>query len=72
MNIYTVDPLSQKMALQYKVKGSQGDMWNGGQIDIMSAIEYQIYIEGVVGANYTSDIAIDDTEMLSGTCYRKY
>ena len=71
LNIYTVDPLTQQMALQFKVIGPQGDTWHMGQIDIRSNTEYQVYIEGVVGANYTSDIAIDDTDMVAGNCFRK-
>ena len=40
--------------------GEQGDMWRRAEILLVSAVNYQVVIEGKSGPGYQGDIAIDD------------
>ena len=41
-------------------KGEQGDMWRRAEIPLVSAVNFQVVIEGISGPGYQGDIAIDD------------
>ncbi|XP_038052723.1 MAM and LDL-receptor class A domain-containing protein 1-like [Patiria miniata] len=42
--------------------------WLNGQFDVSETLPFQIVFEGVVGASYQGDIAIDDIELVDGNC----
>ena len=48
--------------------GQHGDVWLAAKLDIHTQAPYSLVFEGVKGANYTSDIAIDDISLSPGTC----
>ncbi|XP_033751988.1 MAM and LDL-receptor class A domain-containing protein 1-like [Pecten maximus] len=47
---------------------NQGNNWILGQVTIQNSQAYTVVFEGVVGTGYTSDIAIDDINSISGAC----
>ena len=50
-------------------QGTQGNTWKQAQVQLPSQTStYQVVIQGLTGANYLSDIAIDDIRMITGTC----
>ena len=40
--------------------GEQGDIWRRAEILLVSAVNYQVVIEGLSGPGYQGDIALDD------------
>ncbi|EDO47787.1 predicted protein [Nematostella vectensis] len=48
--------------------GNQSNSWNIAQVTISSSFSFQVVFEGIRGASYTGDIAIDDVKMTSGVC----
>ena len=48
--------------------GHHGNDWMRAKVDIHAQASYSIIFEGVKGANYTSDIAIDDISLSQGSC----
>lgn len=40
--------------------GQQGDIWRRAEIPLVSAVNYQVVIEGTSGPGYQGDIALDD------------
>lgn len=40
--------------------GQQGDFWRRAEIHLVSAVNYQVVIEGMSGPGYQGDIAMDD------------
>ena len=40
--------------------GEQGDLWRRAEILLVSAVNYQVVIEGLSGPGYQGDIALDD------------
>lgn len=60
------------MALEWSESGNHGDRWVKGQVSTSNLNPYQIAIEATYGANYTGDIAIDDTFItIDGLCNGK-
>ena len=45
-----------------------GDKWNVGQTTVSSVGTYSIVFEGIVGASWLGDIAIDDVFVVDGEC----
>ncbi|XP_013393210.1 MAM and LDL-receptor class A domain-containing protein 2-like, partial [Lingula anatina] len=48
--------------------GTQGDKWVQAQVNIRARGRYKVVFEGLRGAGYQGDIAVDDVTLLSGTC----
>lgn len=66
LNVYQSTNSSQKLI--FTQTGHHGDVWLQGSADIISATSYTVIFEGVKGANYTSDMALDDISLAWGTC----
>ncbi|XP_035694375.1 MAM and LDL-receptor class A domain-containing protein 2-like [Branchiostoma floridae] len=68
MNVYMSQPLYPDM-LVWNISGNQGNRWLPASIHISTnASLFQVRFEGVRGASYTSDMAIDDINIESGSC----
>ncbi|XP_022097819.1 MAM and LDL-receptor class A domain-containing protein 1-like [Acanthaster planci] len=52
----------------WSLSGSQANAWKVARITVSSPVQYNIVIEGVVGSNYQSDVAIDDILYTLGAC----
>ncbi|GFR70367.1 MAM and LDL-receptor class A domain-containing protein 2-like, partial [Elysia marginata] len=52
----------------WSMHGDRGDRWRVAQATIMLSTPYQIVFEGTVGANYSSDIGLDDIRITPGPC----
>nr|XP_054757008.1 MAM and LDL-receptor class A domain-containing protein 2-like [Lytechinus pictus] len=48
--------------------GSLPDQWNYGEFNLQTSTQYRILIEGVLSAQGSSDIAIDDLILFNGAC----
>ena len=48
------------------ISGNQGDEWHTAQVDIASKQVFYLMISGVIGQNYSSDVALDDLLLLPG------
>ncbi|XP_071486327.1 MAM and LDL-receptor class A domain-containing protein 1-like [Diadema antillarum] len=61
------DPIGSPV---FQMSGTQGTDWILGQVDItrQDADRFVVTIEGVVGTDFTGDIAIDDVQIYSGYC----
>ena len=69
MDVYQYNPISQVRTLLQSVVGNQGNTWYELSLNVSSPLQhYQLIIAGVVGFNFTSDIAIDDVLVRSGLC----
>ncbi|XP_030849640.1 MAM and LDL-receptor class A domain-containing protein 1-like [Strongylocentrotus purpuratus] len=69
LNVYLIDGVNGNMALEWSESGNHGDRWVKGQVSTSNLNPYQIAIEATYGANYTGDIAIDDTFItVDGLC----
>lgn len=55
---------------RFRVDGNQGDFWHLGQFFVENGTEasFQVIFEGVRGASYLSDIAIDDVSIEEDIC----
>ncbi|XP_078690973.1 cubilin-like isoform X2 [Branchiostoma floridae x Branchiostoma belcheri] len=68
LNVYLSQP-GQSDMLVWKRSGSQGNVWWPAVTYIStSAVLFQIRFEGVRGAGFGSDMAIDDIAITSGLC----
>ncbi|XP_025085517.1 MAM and LDL-receptor class A domain-containing protein 1-like [Pomacea canaliculata] len=52
----------------FNISGNQGNRWIQAEITVHSSGSWEAVFEGVVGSGYSSDIAIDDVSILSGSC----
>eukprot|EP00794_Sanderia_malayensis_P017044 gene17044-18759_t len=57
----TMTPLWQK-------RGTQGDRWRHGLINVVSSSRFQIVFEGTRGLSWRGDIALDDISLNDGRC----
>lgn len=48
--------------------GNQGDQWVQTAYALTSTDDFWIVFEGVVGADYRSDMAVDDIQIVTGAC----
>ncbi|XP_021350862.1 MAM and LDL-receptor class A domain-containing protein 1-like isoform X1 [Mizuhopecten yessoensis] len=48
--------------------GDQGDMWVKATVNLPADPSFQLYIEATRGNNWDGDIALDDVELIDGTC----
>ncbi|GFN85250.1 MAM and LDL-receptor class a domain-containing protein 2-like [Plakobranchus ocellatus] len=52
----------------WSMHGDRGDQWRLAQATVKRSSPYQIVFEGTVGANYSSDIGLDDIRISPGAC----
>ena len=48
--------------------GNQKNQWQNAAVSVQSSKNFRLVFEGVTGASFTSDIAIDDVRMTPGLC----
>ncbi|XP_021366872.1 MAM and LDL-receptor class A domain-containing protein 1-like [Mizuhopecten yessoensis] len=48
--------------------GDQGDMWVRATVNLPADPSFQLYIEATRGSSWDGDIALDDVELIYGTC----
>ncbi|XP_072014869.1 MAM and LDL-receptor class A domain-containing protein 1-like [Amphiura filiformis] len=68
LNVNKLEPSNGNKTLLYTKSGDHGDIWHGAQIDVNSTTEYQIQLEVMEDFVYPSEIAIDDTALVTGLC----
>ncbi|KAM9316560.1 IgGFc-binding protein-like [Gastrophryne carolinensis] len=51
-----------------QIEGNQGDKWHLEKIYLPSSDIIQIFIDGIIGDDFRSDIAIDDISLVPGYC----
>jgi len=68
LNVYVIDMINGDRQKVFNISGNQGDRWQFAYIDLRSYqnTSVKIIIEGVTGAGFKSDIAIDDTSITLG------
>lgn len=64
MNTSTAAP-----SLIWTLSGQQGSQWLEAQIPVQPILSvYSVYFEGIRGASFTGDIAIDDITFQQASC----
>lgn len=66
LNVYKSTQLSQKLI--FNQTGHHANAWLQASVNLTSVTPYTIIFEGVKGANYTSDLALDDISVSQGAC----
>ncbi|XP_074768584.1 IgGFc-binding protein-like [Athene noctua] len=66
LRVYVVH--KETSTLEWKDAGNKGDRWNLGEITVHSAGNMQIVLEGMIGEDFRSDIALDDLSIEKGYC----
>ncbi|XP_030350861.1 zonadhesin-like [Strigops habroptila] len=66
LRVYVVH--NETSTLEWKEAGNQGDRWNLGEITVHSKGNMQIVLEGMIGEDFRSDIALDDLSIEKGYC----
>ncbi|XP_017288026.1 zonadhesin isoform X1 [Kryptolebias marmoratus] len=66
INVYLLQ--DQNVDAVWQKRNDQGNVWHLAQVDLVTAGEFQIIIEGRRGSNYESDVAIDDISLEQGIC----
>ncbi|XP_032302492.1 IgGFc-binding protein-like [Coturnix japonica] len=54
--------------LEWKEAGSKGDRWILGEVTVHSTGNLQILLEGMIGEDFRSDVALDDLSIEQGYC----
>ena len=67
LNVYTKVG-AQFLGPVWSKSGTYGNQWWNGKIPLSNQSPYQIVFEGVRGAGYQGDIALDDIEVSEGQC----
>ncbi|XP_022096406.1 MAM and LDL-receptor class A domain-containing protein 1-like [Acanthaster planci] len=71
--VYVHDAVSDVAEEKLTISGNQGDEWHTAQVDISSQKVFYLIMSGVIGHNYTSDVAIDDLNYIPGQkCIRNH
>lgn len=67
LNVYFKAEGETDRRLMFTQSGNKGDLWRHGFFDLPKEnSSFQIIVEGVRGAGYLSDIAVDDVAILQG------
>ncbi|XP_066300034.1 MAM and LDL-receptor class A domain-containing protein 1-like [Branchiostoma lanceolatum] len=69
LNIYARTGSTMSNVL-WSMSADQGNQWNRAQVDLPVDAVYQVVFEGVVGTGVRGDIAIDDVNIIPGSCPR--
>nr|XP_054757464.1 MAM and LDL-receptor class A domain-containing protein 1-like [Lytechinus pictus] len=67
LNVYTATKNTAPILL-FTESGNHGDIWIQGQVNVDAPTTFWVIFEGVVGFNYTSDIALDDIFLHPSVC----
>ncbi|XP_041460944.1 MAM and LDL-receptor class A domain-containing protein 2-like [Lytechinus variegatus] len=67
LNVYTVTRTTDPKLL-FTESGNHGDIWLHGQINVDAPTTFWVIFEGVIGLNYSSDIALDDISLHPSVC----
>nr|XP_006814730.1 PREDICTED: uncharacterized protein LOC102808787 [Saccoglossus kowalevskii] len=60
--------LDETVVPVWSIEGNQGDEWNKALIDLKATADYRIVIKAKVNVTFSSDIAIDDIQLLNQAC----
>ncbi|XP_074009677.1 IgGFc-binding protein [Numenius arquata] len=66
LRVYVVH--DETSTLEWKDAGNKGDQWNLGEATVHSRGNMQIVLEGMIGEDFRSDIALDDLSIEKGYC----
>ncbi|XP_050164389.1 IgGFc-binding protein-like [Myiozetetes cayanensis] len=66
LRVYVVH--NETSTLEWKEAGSKGDAWNLGEVTVHSKGNMQIVLEGMIGEDFLSDMALDDLSIVKGHC----
>ncbi|XP_059711973.1 IgGFc-binding protein-like [Haemorhous mexicanus] len=66
LRVYVVH--NETSTLEWKDAGNKGDRWNLGEVTVHSRGNMQIVLEGMIGEDIRSDIALDDLSIVKGQC----
>ncbi|XP_009998802.1 PREDICTED: IgGFc-binding protein-like [Chaetura pelagica] len=66
LRVYVVH--NETSVLVWKEAGNKGNRWNFGEVTVQSTGNIQILLEGMIGENFQSDIALDDLSIEKGYC----
>ncbi|GAB0193587.1 IgGFc-binding protein [Grus japonensis] len=66
LRVYVIH--NETSTLEWKDAGNKGDSWNLGEITVHSRGNMQIVLEGMIGEDFRSDIALDDLSIKEGYC----
>ncbi|KAK2530935.1 IgGFc-binding protein-like [Columba livia] len=66
LRVYVVH--DETSTLEWKVAGNKGDTWNLAEITVFSEGNMRIVLEGMIGEDFRSDIALDDLSIKKGSC----
>ncbi|XP_022288512.2 MAM and LDL-receptor class A domain-containing protein 1-like [Crassostrea virginica] len=66
LNVWAGDRIAKKKV--WTLSGDQGDVWNHVTVDIPSSNDLVIQIEGSIGRNFMSDMAIDSVRLFDTPC----
>ncbi|XP_061227383.1 LOW QUALITY PROTEIN: IgGFc-binding protein-like [Neopsephotus bourkii] len=66
LRVYVVH--NETSTLEWKEAGNKGDRWNLGEVTVHIKGNTQIVLEGMIGEDLRSDIALDDLSIERGYC----
>ena len=69
--MYKKDTATGILTLLLTENGDHGNIWHEESVTVTSSGEFQVYLEGVEGANTNATIAVDDTGLSDGACLGK-
>ena len=67
LNVFPIVANQQGRSV-WSLGGNQGNQWLRAQATITSSFPYQVAFEGVVGAGFKGDVAMDDISIADGAC----
>ncbi|XP_063023602.1 IgGFc-binding protein-like [Melospiza melodia melodia] len=66
LRVYVVH--NETSTLEWKDAGNKEDRWNLGEVTVHSRGNMQIVLEGMIGEDLRSDVALDDLSIVKGQC----
>ncbi|KAM7013820.1 IgGFc-binding protein-like [Passerculus sandwichensis] len=66
LRVYVVH--NETSTLEWKDAGNKEDRWNLGEVTVHSRGNMQIVLEGMIGEDFRSDVALDDLSIVKGQC----
>ncbi|KAM6127524.1 IgGFc-binding protein-like [Phoenicopterus ruber ruber] len=66
LRVYVVH--NETSTVEWKEAGNKGDIWNLAEVTVHSAGNMQIVLEGMIGEDFRSDVALDDLSIEKGYC----
>ncbi|XP_035827620.1 MAM and LDL-receptor class A domain-containing protein 2-like [Aplysia californica] len=65
---YEDGTLEQSAQEIWSQSGPQGTRWHQATVTVSDSLHFRIIFEGIMGSNYTGDIALDDIILMPGMC----